>query len=100
MQLGAFEWDPRKREANLSKHGLDFLDAEAMFSGPVLEAASDYPHERRWVAIGRLNGVKIAIVFSWRQHRRRLISMHRAKRHEREAYRQILGGADTGHGGG
>jgi len=32
-----FEWDENKREANLLKHGLDFMDGAALFDGrPVL----------------------------------------------------------------
>lgn len=30
-----FEWDERKREANLAKHRIDFEDARMVFDGPV-----------------------------------------------------------------
>lgn len=30
-----FEWDQAKARANLRKHGVDFLDAPAMFVGPL-----------------------------------------------------------------
>jgi uncharacterized protein len=33
-----FEWDSRKRLANLRKHGLDFSDAWKVFAGLVLRA--------------------------------------------------------------
>ena len=33
-----FEWDERKRLTNLDKHGLDFVEAEEMFEGPMLVA--------------------------------------------------------------
>ncbi len=29
-------WDEAKRQANLSKHGLDFADAEKVFAGPMV----------------------------------------------------------------
>jgi hypothetical protein len=29
-----FTWDETKRQSNLSKHGLDFADAEQVFAGP------------------------------------------------------------------
>jgi uncharacterized DUF497 family protein len=29
-------WDEAKRQANLSKHGLDFADAEKVFAGPLV----------------------------------------------------------------
>ncbi len=28
-----FEWDEDKRQANLRKHGLDLIDARALFDG-------------------------------------------------------------------
>ena len=31
-----FEWDEDKRLANLRKHGLDFVDAEALFDGRLI----------------------------------------------------------------
>jgi uncharacterized protein len=27
------DWDQRKRQANLKKHGFDFVDADAIFDG-------------------------------------------------------------------
>jgi uncharacterized DUF497 family protein len=29
-----YEWDEDKRKANLKSHGLDFVDAARVFSGP------------------------------------------------------------------
>jgi uncharacterized DUF497 family protein len=30
-----FEWDERKNEANIAKHGLDFADASRIFKMPL-----------------------------------------------------------------
>lgn len=49
-----FEWDEAKRKDNLRKHGLDFLDAPTLFSGPMLarlDTREDYG-EPRWFGIG------------------------------------------------
>lgn len=35
-----FEWDDDKRRLNLRKHGIDFLDANAIWAGDVLEYTS------------------------------------------------------------
>ncbi len=32
-----FEWDEGKRQKNLAKHHIDFLDAQLIFDGPVFE---------------------------------------------------------------
>jgi uncharacterized DUF497 family protein len=37
----AFEWDEEKREGNLVKHGVDFLDMTALFDGPTLDVVDD-----------------------------------------------------------
>jgi uncharacterized DUF497 family protein len=43
-----FEWDEAKRATNVSKHGVDFVDAPEMFQGPMLIR----PDERK--TMGRL----------------------------------------------
>jgi len=37
-----FEWDERKRLANLEKHGLDFIDAVAVFEAAHIVVPSVY----------------------------------------------------------
>ena len=71
-----FEWDERKRLANLEKHGIDFRDAKEIWQGHVLEAPSEQPEheEQRHLAYGLLEGRLIAVVFTWRGEFRRLIS--------------------------
>jgi hypothetical protein len=48
-----FEWDDAKRGANLSKHGVDFVDAKAVFDDPFgidnEERSMDYGEARRKV---------------------------------------------------
>ena len=88
-----FEWDERKRAANVAKHGLDLADAPRMFSGPVLETDDerrDY-HERRVVALGVIAGRIVACVYTDRAAPdastvRRVISLRIASREERARY--------------
>jgi uncharacterized DUF497 family protein len=68
-----FEWDEAKRRANILKHGVDFVDAIAMFSG-------------RFIASGELAGEIIRVVYTWRGDRCRIINARRARRDERRAY--------------
>ncbi len=37
----SFEWDEDKREANIRRHGVDFVRAAQMFSNPILERPDD-----------------------------------------------------------
>lgn len=52
-----FEWDEAKREANIAKHGIDFLFAQALFDGrPVITAESPRGAEDRYATTGRIEG--------------------------------------------
>lgn len=44
-----FEWDERKNQSNLSKHGFDFTDASRIFTLPMvvgLDDREDYGDDR------------------------------------------------------
>ena len=85
------EWDERKREANLVKHGLDFLDAELIFRGALYSYPSERRGEDRWVTVGLLGGREVALVWTARGEAMQLISFRRARREERRQYRQLHG---------
>jgi uncharacterized DUF497 family protein len=71
----AFEWDPAKNAANIAKHGIDFEDAIGIFKGPVLENTDerhDYG-EVRTVAFGVVENHELAVVYTTRGGRRRII---------------------------
>ena len=87
-----FAWDPEKAEANLEKHGVDFVDAAQIFGGPRLEAPderSDYG-EIRLKTIGEHDGQVYVVVFTMRQQTIRIISAWKAGKHDRERYRQSV----------
>jgi uncharacterized DUF497 family protein len=91
-----FEWDERKREANLAKHLIDFEDARMVFDGPVFEKTYSRHGEDRILAIGLMQGIEIVVVYVMRGQRRRIISARRAHRHERQEYANRLRLADEG----
>jgi len=88
-----FEWHDQKRRTNLSRHGIDFEDAIAIWDGPVLEVPSPQLHhgEERFLAVGQCEGRIIAVVFTWRGKVRRLISARAARKNERENYKEAFG---------
>jgi uncharacterized DUF497 family protein len=63
-----------------------------VFDGDVIEYEDKRHHygERRYVAIGRIEGVVFAVVYTWRNGQRRIISARRASRRERNAYRRTI----------
>lgn len=90
MSALEFEWHEEKCALNLAKHGIDFEDAIAIFEGPLLVRPSHRGDEERFVAVGMVEGVEIAVVYTQRDSAIRLISARRARRNEREAYGQTF----------
>lgn len=86
--MPSFEWDERKRAANLAKHGVDFELAKLIFEGPTLEGPDDRRNygERRFGAFGMAKGIALFVVYTWRGQRRRVISARKAGKHEQEIY--------------
>lgn len=87
--MSEFEWDEAKRVANVVKHNFDFRDAERVFAGPHREFDTTRPGEERKLATALLDGRWVTLVFTWRNTKRRIISMRRAREDERDVYRQL-----------
>lgn len=88
-----FEWDERKRLSNLKKHCLDFLDVVAVFEAPHLVVPSTHSGgEKRFLAIGVLEGRSVTDVYTTRSEATRVISFRRARREERQKYEELYGG--------
>jgi uncharacterized DUF497 family protein len=89
-----FEWDEAKRLANIAKHDIDFEQAKEIWQGRFVEIPSPQQEhgEERLLAYGEIDGVVIAVVFTWRGDRRRLISARKARDYEREWYDEAAAG--------
>ena len=88
-----FEWDQRKNEANIEKHGLDFHDAHSIFGLPMLVGIDDRGDygEDRWIGVGLLDGRVVVVVFSESQDETvRIISLRKALSHESKRYENYL----------
>ena len=89
----AFEWDARKNIANRRKHGIDFADAVRIFEGPIIEGRDECEEqEDRMIAFGAFGLRVIAVVYTWRGDRCRIISARKATSNERKAYYRVIGG--------
>jgi uncharacterized protein len=84
----AFEWDEDKRQANLVKHGVDFLDMTALFDGPTLEVVDDRHNyrETRINCTGEIEGRVFVVTITWRGRSRRIISARKANAREQRKY--------------
>ncbi len=91
-----FEWDEEKSLRNLAERGFDFEFACRIFEGDIIEQEDtrrDYG-ERRVIALGEVEGDVFAVVYTWREGRRRIISGRLANRNERNVYRRTLSQRD------
>ena len=82
------EWDEAKREANIAKHGIDFVAVVKIFDGQFIETEDRRQNygEQRYQAFGEVEAGVMQVVYTWRDNRRRIISARRARRNERGAY--------------
>ena len=85
-----FEWDQRKADANLAKHGVSFHEGKTVFGDPRAITLDDADHstdERRRLVLGRsAQGRLLALAFTVRPAGVRLISARPASRRERREY--------------
>lgn len=81
-------WDEHKRHANLAKHGLDFVGAEVIFDDFMLVFEDDREAygEARYFALGVKSGRVVALVYTERGERVRLISLRKATHREQARY--------------
>ncbi|WP_299908063.1 BrnT family toxin [uncultured Paracoccus sp.] len=92
MASDRFEWDEVKRHMTLEKHGIDFIDAIEIFDLPFLRVTARSETEQREIAIGFVQNMIIAVVFTGRGDVTRIITARRARRNEREAYEAYVAG--------
>lgn len=88
-----FEWDERKRQSNIRKHGFDFADAPHVFEGVTLtvpDERNDYG-ELRLVTFGLINGIVVVVAHTEEGESIRIISMRKATRHETKAFFDQIG---------
>ena len=62
-----FEFDESKSQANLQKHGIDFVDAQELWADPdLIEVQAKTVDEPRWLVIGLRNGKMWSAVITYR----------------------------------
>ena len=85
--MPAFEFDQAKSVANLSKHGIDFVDAQRLWNDPaLLEIPAKTEDEARWLVIGLVDDKHWSAVITYRGKTIRLISVRRSRTEEVTLY--------------
>ena len=78
-----FEYDPAKSASNLSKHGIDFDQAQTLWDDPwMLEAPAKTEGEPRFLSIGKIGERHWVAVWTPRGEAVRIISVRRARKEE------------------
>ena len=79
----SFEFDATKSESNRTKHGIDFVQAQSLWSDPMLlEIPVKTEDEPRYLVIGFIAGKHWSAVVTYRTANIRLISVRRARTEE------------------
>jgi uncharacterized protein len=84
-----FLWDEKKRQVNLDKHGLDFMDAFMVFDSPYrLDVESVRGGEQRIQSFAYVFDVLavLTVVHVVREESSRIVSFRPASEEERSAY--------------
>lgn len=87
-----FEWDQKKAESNVHKHGIDFHEAATVFGDPLAITFSDPDHstgEHRFITFGRSRLNKFLVLSHVdREGSIRIISARIMTRKERKLYEE------------
>lgn len=80
-------YDETKRQANIKKHGFDFVGCEVVFDGVTItrEDSREYG-ETRYQTLGLWNDVVVFVVHTHSGENDRIISIRKAEKHEAKIY--------------
>lgn len=84
-----YEWDENKRQGNVERHGVDFLDVLPLFHSSdaiVLEDNRRDYGEIRYILFGEIDNRLFQIAYTRRGSVIRVISARRGNKRERKIY--------------
>ena len=82
-----YEFDQRKSEINLKKHGIDFIGAQDLWNDPDrIEIPAKTIDEQRFLLIGKIFDKHWSCIFTHRGEKVRIISVRRSRKEEIDIY--------------
>jgi len=87
-----YEWDEHKRQVNIKKHGIDFIDVPTIFDDDTVtipDERFDYG-ENRFIVLGVLQSSVVVVVYTERGENIRIISARKATKNEQIYYFQQI----------
>ena len=82
-----FEFDNRKSQTNKKKHGIDFIEAQALWNDPDrIEIPAQTVDEERFLIIGKISDKCWSAIITYRIENVRIISVRRSRIEEIDIY--------------
>ena len=86
-----FEFDPRKSDSNKAKHGIDFVEAQALWKSKMVLLGAKDALEKRYMAIGTIGSEHWSAIITYRGGTIRIISVRKSTPSEIDTYEKIAG---------
>ena len=86
-----FEFDPDKSERNKAKHGIDFIEAQALWKSKHVLLHAKEALEKRYLVIGKIDGHHWSAIITYRRATIRIISVRKSTPSEIATYEKIAG---------
>lgn len=86
-----FEFDPRKSEINKAKHGIDFVEAAALWKSKIVLLGAKDALEKRYMVIGTIRSEHWSAIITYRGATIRTITVRKSTPLEIETYEKIAG---------
>jgi len=84
-----FEFDPRKSESNRAKHGIDFVESQALWKSRIVLLGAKDASEKRYMAVGIIGDSHWSAIITYRGSTIRIISVRRSTPPEIETYEKV-----------
>lgn len=82
-----FDFDPVKSIINKQKHGIDFVEAQALWLDEnLIEIPARTTDEPRFMVIGKIENKHWSAIFTYRSQSIRIISVRGSRREEIQLY--------------
>ena len=82
-----FEFDNDKSHSNKAKHGIDFIEAQNLWSdSDRIEIPARVTDEPRYVVVGKIAHEYWSAIITYRGEKTRIISVRRSRKEEVEIY--------------
>jgi uncharacterized DUF497 family protein len=84
-----FEFDPQKSDSNKAKHGIDFVEAQALWESKHVILGAKNALKRRYIVIGTIGQQHWSAIITYRGAKIRVISVRRSTALEIENYGKL-----------